>query len=295
MKKLLFTLIVIIVAASTVKAEGWTPETLPMVHLQDSTRYVCNPDGVLSEAAVDSLDFMLRRLKNAKGIETVLVVVKHIEGDDPYEFCMQLGNSYGVGDKEKRTGLIVLLSTEDRSYQILTGRGLEGTLPDVECYNIEQEHMIPSLKEGDWDKAMIHTIMAISAVVLEDPSLTPKQDEGDPWLGLGIVGLIGGGIYGLRRLTKRKCPNCGKRKLKCTYYETTLLDDSYRHYKATYTCKACGHTFTENGKTPRGNRSGAAAAGAAGASYIRHSSGGGFGGGSFGGGSFGGGGAGGRF
>lgn len=297
MKKLIFALIIILATASTALAKGWTPETLPMVHLQDSTRYVCNPDGVLSQATVDSLDFMLRGLKNARGVESVLIVVKHIEGNDPYNFCMKLGNSYGVGNKDKRTGLIILLSTEDRAYQIITGRGLEGTLPDAACYDIEQTHMVPYLKEGEWDEAMLRTTMAISVLVLDDPTLNPPDEEVNPWGLLGVMGLVGGGIYGLRRASQKKCPKCGKRKLKRTEFVHIKSDALYQHYRASYLCKACGHTFSEKTKLTHSQVSSAAAAGAAGSTFHHGSS---FGrssssGGSFGGGSFGGGGAGGRF
>lgn len=37
----------------------WTVDNLPMVHLQDARRYVCDPDGLLSVAARDSADRML--------------------------------------------------------------------------------------------------------------------------------------------------------------------------------------------------------------------------------------------
>ena len=91
---------------------------------------VCNPDGVLSADATQRTNLLLKALEKDKGIQTVVVVVKQLEGDDPYQFGMDLARKYGIGNKQ-RTGLIVILATEDRSYQILTGNGLEGTLPDA--------------------------------------------------------------------------------------------------------------------------------------------------------------------
>ena len=44
---------------STLRAEGYKVEEIPMVHLQDRTRYVSNPDGILSEAAVAVMDTTL--------------------------------------------------------------------------------------------------------------------------------------------------------------------------------------------------------------------------------------------
>ena len=40
---LFITLLFLLPAA--LKAEIWTAETLPMVHLQDRSQFVCNPDG----------------------------------------------------------------------------------------------------------------------------------------------------------------------------------------------------------------------------------------------------------
>ena len=61
-------------------AKKWTPETLPMVHLQDAHRYVCNPDEVLHPSTVDSVDALLFALERDKGVETVVVVVS-AQGD----------------------------------------------------------------------------------------------------------------------------------------------------------------------------------------------------------------------
>ena len=125
----------------------WTPEALPMVHLQDAHKWVCNPDGILSPAIVDSVDNIINHLNQEKGIEAVVVVVKRVEGGDCYTFGMDLSRKYGIGSKNYNTGLIVILSTEDRAYQILTGTGLEGTLPDAICKRIEIRKMIPKMKQ----------------------------------------------------------------------------------------------------------------------------------------------------
>ena len=73
------------IATTMALAEKWTIETLPMVHLQNAQHYVCNPDGVLSPTAVATTDSMLQALERDKGIQTVVVGVKQLKGDDPYQ------------------------------------------------------------------------------------------------------------------------------------------------------------------------------------------------------------------
>jgi len=298
-------LLLLILLPAALCAKGWTPETLPMPHLQDARRYVCNPDGVLTPAAMDSTDALLARLEKDKGIETVVVAVKHLESDDPYAFGMELARRYGVGSKEQNTGLIVILATEDRSYQILTGRGLEGTLPDAICRRIENRLMVPALKQGDWDTAIVRTIQAIDGHVRGDDSLLPADDDdeaGDLMAGLFAVGFIvvvvGAVAFVGYRDSHRRCPRCGKRTLRRTKGLLVRVGGR-RKVRTHWRCTHCGYEEVRDEDAPHDG-------GLHGGIWVppllmgggSRSGGGGFGGftgGSFGGGSFGGGGSGGRF
>lgn len=281
------------------KATGWTPETLPMVHLQDTRRYVCNPDKVLSQAATDSIDYILGKLESEKGIESVAVVVKRLKGDDPYTFGMDLARKYGIGNRKNNTGLILVLAVEDRSYQILTGRGLEGTLPDAICRRIENRIMVPALKRGEWDMAMLRTVQAINGHIRGDDTLTNDTDDDRSDR---IAGLVGAGIFVLMILagagafhysSRRVCPKCGKRTLRKTGERPYRIGTRHK-IKTYWHCSSCGYKETRDENNPSAGNIGS------GGTFLPpfifgSGSGRGFGGGSFGGGSFGGGGSGGRF
>ena len=77
----------------------YTVDNLPKVHLQNKMQYVCNPAGILSQAACDSIDSMLYALEQQTGIETVVAVVPSIGEEDCFDFCHQLLNKWGVGKK----------------------------------------------------------------------------------------------------------------------------------------------------------------------------------------------------
>lgn len=298
-------LLLLVLLPAVLHAEGWTPETLPMPHLQDARRYVCNPDDVLSPAAVDSTDALLARLERDKGIETVVVAVKHLEGDDPYGFGMALARKYGVGSKQQNTGLIVIVATEDRSYQILTGRGLEGALPDAICRRVENRIMVPALKEGDWDTAIVRTMQAIDGHVRGDDSLLPAEEGDDAtarviglFIAVFIMALVGLLAFINYKGSHRQCPHCGKRKLR-RISSSLVHVNGKRKVRTRWRCTNCGYTEVRDDDAPSGG-------GLHGGIWVPplimgggtghgFGGGGGFSGGSFGGGSFGGGGSGGRF
>lgn len=291
----------------TLCARKWNAENIDMVYLKDSTQYVCNPDGVLGIEAVQTTNRLLRKLETDKGVQTVVVTVKQLEGDDPYAFGMALGKKYGVGSKRQRTGLIVVLATEDRSYQILTGNGLEGTLPDALCKRVENRVMVPKLKKGDWDAAIVETVQALDQIIRGDDTIVAEEedDEGG-WIALGVFVLICVGMLALfillGYLSMKTCPKCGKKHSMTRSKEVKFREGRKRKKRVTWVCRHCGHTY----ETIEDDMDSAGLGGAVGSGPVIFGAGrghggsgrggfGGFGGGSFGGGSFGGGGAGGRF
>ena len=295
----------LLLALAVPTAAQWTVDKLPMVHLQDARRYVCNPDGVLSPEAVQAMDARLLALEKQTGVQTVVVVVKSLDPDDPFEFGIDLSKKYGIGLKGKDTGLIVILATEDRSYQILTGEGLEGTLPDALVNRIQDQVMVPKLKDGEWDAAMVSTIEALDGVIRQDAELIEQYELEDDELTWAETFLIFGILIGIVALfwflyyKSSKCPKCGQHSYGYVGEKHVVLDGKRKIVK-TYRCKQGGDARNDTEDDPDGGGGGG---GAVATSLLlwgvgRALGGGGRsggGGGSFGGGSFGGGGSGGRF
>lgn len=294
-------LLLSLVCPYTLFAKKWTAETLPIPYLSDNTKYVSNPDGVLSTQAVASIDKKLYSLEKEKGIQTIVAVVKQIEGNDPYQFGMNIARKYGVGSKKQRTGLIIVLATEDRSYQILTGNGLEATLPDAICRRIQNRFMLPELKQQNWDAAILKTVSAIEGYVRQDPSLkaeiAEKENSMSAVLGLTIALVVCGGFvfFAVVLSEKNKCPKCKHSQLRAVNRNRFRIAGTNQWCKRTvYRCPRCGYEKTSISEDDF-DGGGAAIPPIFGIPFGGN---GGFQGpigGSFGGGSFGGGGSGGRF
>ena len=215
-----------------------------------------------------------------------------------------MSKKYGIGLKGKDTGLIVILATEDRSYQILTGEGLEGTLPDALVNRIQDQVMVPKLKDGEWDAAMVSTIEALDGVIRQDAELIEQYELEEEEMTWGeillIIVILAGIIAFLWYICWRssKCPKCGQHSYGYVGEKRVVLDGKRKIVK-TYRCKKCGyeHNETEDDPDSSGGGGGALATSMLLWGVGRALGGGGRsgGGGSFGGGSFGGGGSGGRF
>lgn len=306
MKQILtFFLLVVLCLPVQAQEKVYTVDNIPKVHLQNKLQYTCNPAGILSQAACDSIDRMLYNLEEKTGIETVVAVVPSIGQEDCFEFSHQLLNKWGVGKKDKNNGLVILLVTDQRCIQFYTGYGLEGDLPDAICKRIQTKYMIPYLKTGNWNEGMVNGVRAVykrldGSMVNEDAS-----DEGGiskSKLLLVVLGFLGVALV-ISIITIRastRCPQCGKHKLQRTGSKVVARRNGVKTEDVTYTCRNCGYTLVRRQQTYDDDYHGRGGGG--GGPFIGGFGGGGFGGGgggfsggSFGGGMGGGGGAGSRF
>lgn len=127
MKRVLFILAIFVaVPLYEAAAKVYKVKDVPMVHLVDRTRYVSNPDNILSSGIVAEMDRMLYALEEQTGIQVLVVVLTDIEGGDCFDFAYRLGQENGVGEKGRDNGLVILLSTGERCIRFVTGYGLEG-------------------------------------------------------------------------------------------------------------------------------------------------------------------------
>ena len=196
MKKWL-ALIVVLLGSLSLSAGIYNPNTIPIPENGEHPSYISNPDNILSDSICDVVNRKLYRLEDSTGVKTLVMVMEHIEGDDPQQFSLQVGNIYGIGSKEENTGLILTLATLDRSYCIMPGRGLEGDMPDITCYRIGENVMVPRLKESAWDKAIDETVDAVSALLLKDTVTVQRMiTSSEPPQEDSIFRLILGAIVG---------------------------------------------------------------------------------------------------
>ena len=289
-KKLASILFVLI--CGLISSKVYRPADIRPVHLEDRNRYVCNPEGILSQSAVDRIDAIFRIIQDSTGIQTIVAVVNDIDPDDCFEFAHQLGETVGVGRSSSDNGLVILLSTGERCIQFATGYGIEGVLPDAICKRVQERYMNRHFANDEWDEGMIAGAEALKEILLKGDY---DEDDDTQAFFAGMAVLLGGILFIVFIVViidrkSRKCPKCGKIALKQVGISTISKQNGVKKELVTFKCTHCGFVTSRN-------RTSYYSTGGNGGGHIGggHFGGGGSFGGSYGGGHFGGGGAGSRF
>ena len=110
------------------------------------------------------------------GAQVVVVTVDTLDGAAVSEYALELGRKWGVGDKEKNNGVVLLLSVSERQITIQVGYGLEGRLTDGKTGRILDKYAIPYLKNNDFSTGLSEAYKAIVSEVYAEYGETPPEN-----------------------------------------------------------------------------------------------------------------------
>ena len=130
--------------------------------------YVSNPDGIISPTDVQRLNSILTQLENTATAQVAIVMVNSIGVENPKDFATRLFEAWGIGQADKDNGLLIFSVIDQRRTEFETGYGLEAVLPDVYCYRIGMQELVPHFKNGNYGQGLIAATLKVKEV-LEHP------------------------------------------------------------------------------------------------------------------------------
>ena len=113
------------------------------------TGRVVDDAGMLSEGTRALLTRELAELEAKTTRQLVVVTVKSLEGRTIEDYGVRLGRAWGIGQRGKNNGALLIVAPNERKVRIEVGYGLEGDLPDAVAKVIIEERILPNFRQGN--------------------------------------------------------------------------------------------------------------------------------------------------
>ena len=82
--------------------------------------------------------------------QIAVVTVETLNGYAEDDYALRLGRKWGIGQKGKNNGILVLISKEERAISIELGYGIESYITDTDAKRLIDNVMIPYFKQGEY-------------------------------------------------------------------------------------------------------------------------------------------------
>lgn len=128
-----------------------------------------------------------------------VLTVKDTQGESIEDFSRAVATEWGVGEKGKDNGVLVVADMGRRKLRIEVANGVREMLSDSEAKNIMEDDLSPGFKDGDYAGALDSTVDAIYEQATPEAAAAREQ-KGKTVAGV-VIGLVGVaavvGVFGL--------------------------------------------------------------------------------------------------
>ena len=148
-----------------------TAQTFP----QNNGSPVVDQAGILTPEQQADLKSKSQALYTQTGRAFAVATVKSLEGYPVEDYAYRLGRAWGLGEKEKDNGVLLLVAPNDRKVSIATGYGAGAYMTDAMSGIIIREDILPHFKQSPPDYG--GGIEAGADAIIKQMSLSPDDAE----------------------------------------------------------------------------------------------------------------------
>lgn len=158
---LLITIQLLLFSATALAAPNIPPAPTQNVYIQDYA-------GVIDAQAKASMNAIAEELQRKTKAQLVVVTIKSLQGESLEEYSLELLRKWGIGDKNLNNGVLLLVAVDDRKSRIEVGYGLEGALNDSLTGRIQDEYILPYLRQNQYSKGIQNGFNALAQIVAKE-------------------------------------------------------------------------------------------------------------------------------
>jgi uncharacterized protein len=135
--------------------------------------------GILSPSERESLEQRCRELRAKTGAQLTVVILDSLRGGQIDDFTVKLFERWGVGEKGKDNGVMLLVALQERRARIEVGYGLEPILTDALAGRILDQQLFPAFRRQEYAAGLRAAVDRIFEIVVRNepaPAALPPPE-----------------------------------------------------------------------------------------------------------------------
>lgn len=178
------------------------PLNVAALEVPKHTGYVNDMAGLISSATELKIENFLRGFEASDSTQLVVLTVDSLQGDALEEYSLKVAENWGIGQKGKDNGALLLIAKQERKIRIEVGYGLEGKLTDLLAGRIIDNDITPYFKAGDYEGGVVAGITGMAEAVrgeYQGTGTTSRKKKRNPLGSLALLLFLGPGLMLLGR------------------------------------------------------------------------------------------------
>ncbi len=134
--------------------------------------YVNDFANVVPADQKQTLESFLTQVEQQTGSQIAVVTTPSVDEGDIDGAAADLFKKWGIGQKGKDNGILILASIQDHKMRIEVGYGLEAVITDGQAGEIIRQYMRPNFKQGDYGQGLSQGAAAVAQMIAASEGVT---------------------------------------------------------------------------------------------------------------------------
>ena len=161
-----------------------------IVSVPSKPRLVNDFAGMMSVSEQNLLENKLVNYYDTTSTQIAVVIIETLGNYPVEEYGIRLARKWGIGNKEKDNGILILIAKQERKFDIETGYRIGQYISDIDANRILRNTLTPNFKAGNYyqglDEATDQMITLLSGGFINDDS----DDEMPVWVIVFIIFVV---------------------------------------------------------------------------------------------------------
>jgi uncharacterized protein len=145
-----------------------------------ASKYINDYVGAIDADSAQYIMSVGKELEDKTGAQAVVVVIDTLEGQPIETYANGIFREWGIGQKDKNNGLLILLSTSERKWRVEVGTGIEGAVTDIYSSRVMNEFAVPKFKQSQYGIGLREAYSVLSDNIAKEYSVTLDKNINIP-------------------------------------------------------------------------------------------------------------------
>lgn len=145
-------------------------------------RWVVDQARLLQPQEAARIERELSAYAGRTGNQIVVLTVPGLEGEAIAAYANRVARAWGIGQKDRNNGVLILVAKAEGRVRFEVGRGVEDRLPDLLASRIQKEVMVPLLRRGQFGQGLLLGAQAVMQALgdVSPAEESPPNQSGQP-------------------------------------------------------------------------------------------------------------------
>ncbi len=180
MRRFIISLFIVLLIGSTAAALG----------IPKPTGYINDQANIISPEVELKLEQFLKDFDKSDSTQISVLTIPTLDGESLEDYSLRVLESWGLGQKGKDNGTLLLVAKAEKKIRIEVGYGLEGRLTDLLAGRIVDNEISPRFKQGDFDGGIVSGVVGIAQAVRGEYTGTGKTKRKKKSSPLGFIFIL---------------------------------------------------------------------------------------------------------